>query len=137
MLNHTEDSLWKIFSKFIRARDANWQGYCKCISCSAVKKWKEMDAGHFINQGSDYGLKYNENNVNAQCSSCNLYKSGNLFEYRFGLVSKIGEDKVKQLEQSHYFKSQKLNKKLNQLQINIGFDFYNKKFKELSKEKCL
>ncbi len=66
-INHNEKAVWRVFSKFIRARDANWQGYCQCISCSTQKNWKEMDAGHYISVGSDRALKYNEFNVNAQC----------------------------------------------------------------------
>ena len=95
-----------------------------------------MDAGHFISQGSDSALKYNEMNVNAQCSEyCNRRMSGNLILYRIGLVRKVGEDNVKKLEQSHFFKTTK--KKMDQLQLNVMFDFYTKKFNELKKEKCL
>ena len=135
MRNHSEKTLWDIFSKFIRARDANWKGYCTCISCSKTDKWETFDAGHYIPRGSDAALKYNEINVNAQCYTCNRMKSGNLIAYRMALISKYGEEKVKQLEQSHYFKT--THKKLNQLEINASFDFYNKKFKELEREKCL
>jgi len=135
MRNHNEKALWNIFSKFIRARDADWQGNCKCISCSTIKNWKEMQAGHFIPVGSDRALKYNELNVNSQCTSCNLYKSGNLIEYRQRLISKIGEDKVKLLEKSHYFKTTK--KKLNQLEINLAYIFYKSQFDIFKKEKCL
>jgi len=135
MINHKEDAVWKMFSKMIRARDANWQGYCKCISCSTVKNWKEMEAGHFIPRGSDSALKYNELNVNSQCNSCNVYRSGNLIEYRRGLVDKVGEDKVKKLEQSHYFKTTK--KKPNQLELNVMYETYKKEFKQLEKDKCL
>jgi len=135
MINHKESAVWAMFSKFIRARDANWQGYCKCISCSTVKKWKEMEAGHFIPKGSDSALKYNEFNVNTQCNSCNTYKSGNLIEYRHGLVEKIGKENVEKLEQSHYFKITK--KKPNQLELNVMYNFYSDKFKELKKQKCL
>jgi hypothetical protein len=134
-INHNEKAVWRVFSKFIRARDANWQGYCQCISCSTQKNWKEMDAGHYISVGSDRALKYNELNVNAQCTSCNKFKSGNLINYRRGLISKVGEKEVERLEQSHFFKTTK--KKLNQLELNAMFDYYNKEFKKLAKQKCL
>ena len=130
-----EKTLWDMFSKFIRARDASWQGYCQCISCSVIKPWKQMDAGHYIDQGSDYALKYNEMNVNAQCTSCNQYKSGNKVEYRMRLVLKYGEEKVKKLEESHYFKTTK--KKLNQLEIAAFYKFYKAEFDKLAKNKCL
>jgi hypothetical protein len=135
MKSKTEKTLWDMFSKFIRARDANYQGYVSCISCSTVKNWKQMDAGHFVPVGSDRALKYNEINVNGQCTSCNHFKSGNIIQYRPGLIYKYGEQKVKDLETSHYFKTTK--KKLNQISINILYDLYKKKFEQLNKEKCL
>ncbi len=135
MKNKSEKNLWDMFSKFTRARDANWEGYCKCISCSTIKNWKEMDAGHYIAVGVDRALKYNEINVNAQCTSCNQYKNGNLINYRQGLINKYGEEKVKFLENSHYFKTTK--KKLNQLEINALFKYFKEQFKKLEKEKCL
>jgi len=133
--NITEKTLWKTFSLFIRARDANWQGYVKCISCNTKLHYKKMDAGHYISVGSDRALKYNEINVNGQCRSCNSFKSGNLVAYRFGLIGKYGEKKVKALEASHYFKTTK--KKLNQLEIDALCIYYRKKFKNLKKEKSL
>jgi len=62
-------------------------------------------------------------------------KSGNLIEYRQSLVRKYGDEKVKQLEQSHYFKT--THEKLDQLQLHVMFDFYKKEFTKLQKEKCL
>lgn len=135
MKNHSEKSLWVIFSKYIRARDADDNGYCRCISCCLTENWKKMDAGHYIAQGSSYALKYNENNVNAQCTSCNKFKSGNLINYRIGLVNKIGEKAVKNLEAIYQMK--KISKKLNQLELNELYKLYNNKFKELESKKNL
>ena len=137
MINHSEKNVWDIFSKFIRARDADWRGNCRCISCGIIKNWKDgIDAGHYIAQGSDYALKFNEINVNAQCSYyCNKMKSGNLILYRIGLVGKVGEKKVKELEQSHFFKTTR--KKLNQTELNLMYNYYKEKFEKLKKEKCL
>lgn len=132
----TEKTVWDNFSKFIRARDADYQGYCRCISCTTIKKWNEgIDAGHFIPVGSDLGLKYNEMNVNGQCRACNSFKSGNLIEYRQGMIQKYGEKRVKLLEQSHYFKTS--SNKLNQLELNAMNKLYKENFKKLGKEKCL
>jgi len=135
MMNHKENALWSMFSKFIRARDADKRGYCHCISCSICKNWKEMDAGHYQSVGSDRALKYNEINVNAQCYSCNVMKSGHLIEYRRGLVNKHSEEIVKKLELSHWFKT--THKKLNQLEINAAYDYYKQEFKKLEKEKII
>jgi len=135
MKQKSEKQLWDLFSKYIRARDANYQGYCQCISCSAIKNWKEMDAGHYIAVGSDRALKYNEINVNAQCSACNNYKHGNLINYRQGLVNKYGRVVTDQLEHSHYHKVTK--KKLNQLEINSLYAFYKQLLDSLKTKKCL
>jgi hypothetical protein len=105
-MTHFEKSVWDIFSKFIRARNANWQRYCKCIICSKTANWKTYDSGHYIAQSSDSALKFNEIN-NAQCFACNRMKSDNLIEYRQGLVRKYSKEKVKKLEQSHIFKTTK------------------------------
>jgi len=135
MRNHTEKSLWKIFSLFIRSRDSDYRGYCKCISCNKTDNYKNFDCGHYIPKGNDLALKYNEINNNTQCSSCNVYKSGNVIEYRRGLINKYGEEIVKKLELSHQFKT--THKKLNQLEINELWKYYSKKFKELKKIKNL
>ena len=135
MKQKTEKQLWAMFSKYIRARDASYEGYCKCISCNTVKPWKEFDAGHFISVGSDRALKYNEFNVNAQCTACNHFKSGNLIEYRQGLIRKYKESVVTQLEQSHYYKTSR--KKLNQNEINAMYVFYKQLFDNIKTKKCL
>lgn len=129
MINHDEKAVWRMFSRFIRARDTDENGYCRCISCGTVRHWKEMDCGHYIAKGSDTALKYNEINNNGQCTSCNVYKSGNLINYRQGLINKYGEKLVKELETSHFFKVTK--KKPNQLELNAMFNYYKQEFKKL------
>ena len=124
-MKYTEANLWKVFSLFIRMRDADERGYCRCISCSKVDNYKYFDAGHYIAVGTDRALKYNEINVNAQCRSCNSFKSGNLISYRQGLIRKYGEDIVKKLEVSHFFKTAK--KKLNELEIKAMIIYYKNK----------
>lgn len=85
--------LQKIFNKFIRLRDKDKP----CISCGAKLKEK-YDAGHFRSVGSTPELRFNEDNVNAQCVYCNQYLHGNLIEYRKGLINRIGEEKILLLE---------------------------------------
>ena len=82
----------KIVNKWIRLRDAD----LGCISCG---KRGEGQAGHYIAQGSSGALRYHPDNLNKQCSQCNLWKHGSLVEYRMGLVKKIGEKRVKYLEE--------------------------------------
>ena len=72
-----------------------------CISCGAIdaNKW---DAGHYISVGANRTLRFNELNIHKQCSfNCNVNLSGNLINYRKGLLKKIGEEKLAWLEGWH------------------------------------
>lgn len=73
-----------IFNKFIRLRDKD-NG---CISCNKPLSSK-YDAGHYYSTGSYPELRFNENNVHAQCVFCNQHKHGNLLEYRIQLKKRI------------------------------------------------
>jgi hypothetical protein len=71
------------FSKYIRLRDSDYNGRCKCVTCGKVKDWQSMDAGHF--QSRRYmSTRYDEHNCHAQCQECNHWNSGE--QYKHGLV---------------------------------------------------
>lgn len=83
----------KVFNSYIRERDKS----LGCISCDSGKA---DHAGHYMNAGQHSALQFDENNVHGQCIACNCYRHGNLIRYRQGLVNKIGETAVKELEQT-------------------------------------
>jgi Bacteriophage Lambda NinG protein len=86
LLKKTQD----VFNRWIRNRDKD-KG---CISCGG-----SVDhAGHYFSQGHHSILRFSEDNVNGQCIGCNTYKHGNLIMYRIGLVKRIGEERVEELE---------------------------------------
>ena len=62
--------LWKLFSLYIRQRDADYRGIATCVSCGKQKHWKEGDAGHFID-GRHNSILFDPRNVNFQCKGCN------------------------------------------------------------------
>ena len=82
----------KVFNKFIRMRDENKP----CISCG--RENATWDAGHYRSVGAAPQLRFNEDNCHKQCVQCNQHKSGNAVEYRIGLVTRIGADRVEALE---------------------------------------
>jgi hypothetical protein len=88
-----------VFNKWIRNRDKD-KG---CISCGRPV----TEAGHYLNAGHFSALRFNEMNVNGQCTGCNCFRHGNLIEYRKGLVKKYGEGKVLMLENSVAIRSVK------------------------------
>jgi len=81
----------QVFNKYIRIRDEG----LVCISCGSDKA---NQAGHWISVKQSGALRYHEWNVNLQCAGCNLYLHGNQVMYRIGLVNKIGERAVAELE---------------------------------------
>lgn len=84
------------FNAFIRERDRD----LPCISCGRFHTG-QYHAGHYLSVGSRPNLRFNEENVHKQCAPCNNHLSGNLVNYRIGLIEKIGLDAVEKLESDH------------------------------------
>lgn len=83
----------KIFQKWIRLRDKDKP----CISCGTISS-SVWDGGHFKKAELYSGVIFHEHNVNIQCGKCNRFLGGNELNYRTGLIAKIGEEAVLNLE---------------------------------------
>lgn len=86
----------KIFSKYIRMRDAMPNGYCKCICCGRILPIKDFDAGHYFSRRHT-ATRWNENNVHAECKYDNRFNAEHLDFFREHLIQKIGENEYKKL----------------------------------------
>lgn len=86
----------KIFSQYIRLRDADSNGYLDCITCNKTLLWKEAHAGHFVSRRVN-SLRFWETNVNGQCSRCNTYGAGEQFAYAKALDLKYGDNTANEL----------------------------------------
>lgn len=84
-----KEKLWKRFSKYIRTTRANQYGMCVCVTCGAVGKVKQFDAGHFVRREFLPTL-FDERNVHPQCRVCNRGEYGKEEEYSFFLKMKYG-----------------------------------------------
>lgn len=86
------------FNAYIRERD-RLEGHC-CISSGRPLDWNgnAVDAGHYRSVGSAPHLRFNEMNCNAQSKHDNRYLSGNVAEYRLGLIARYGLEAVESLE---------------------------------------
>jgi hypothetical protein len=86
----TVDSLKKKvqvqFNSFIRNRDKD----LPCISCGEMKDIKQ--AGHFMAVKGGDGLRFDERNVNGECSGCNAFSQSHLIFYYENLKKKLGDD---------------------------------------------
>lgn len=86
----------KTFNAYIRERDKD-EG---CVSCDKHSTWTGglWHAGHYLTTAAKPQLRFNEFNVNKQCSQCNLFLSGNVARYKARLCKKIGTAAVEALE---------------------------------------
>jgi hypothetical protein len=72
----------KVFSEFIRRRNANELGITECFTCGKIDHWKKLQCGHFQSR-KHYNTRWNETNCQVQCAGCNVFRYGE--QYKFGL----------------------------------------------------
>jgi len=84
---------------YVRARDAG-RG---CMACG--NQWRGngitgsgWDAGHYRSRGAAPHLRFHLLNIWRVCSRCNRELSGNIVEMRKGMVARLGEKRVQELE---------------------------------------
>jgi hypothetical protein len=114
-----------VFNKYIRERDKNET----CISCGKPIRKGNVDAGHLWSAGGHSNLRFNEFNVNAQCSRpCNKDKSGDINNYRLGFIKRYGEDKLSELDSIAH-----TERKFTKDELKLLIIEYKQKTKELEK----
>ena len=81
----------KVFSLWVRMKDADHTGQVNCFTCGISKDWKyEMDAGHFQSRGK-YATRWHELNVMPQCKRCNGFRGGEQYKFAQNLDALHGE----------------------------------------------
>lgn len=70
-----EKKLWDQFSIYIRVRDADEKGMCKCITTGKPVHWTKADCGHGIGR-QHRATKYHEQNNHAQSRKHNRFEEG-------------------------------------------------------------
>ena len=96
------------FNAYVRIRDKD----LACISCGNFTEDRYgggWDCGHYRSVGSAPQCRFNLWNAHKQCVKCNRYLSGNITEYRKGLIEKITVEKVQLLESINEVKSQRFD----------------------------
>lgn len=113
-----------LFSQYVRLRDADKRGVAPCITCGVKKNWKDMQAGHFIKRSVSL-LRYDEENVNAQCMQCNVFKYGEQYLYAKALDDKYGDGTADKLNsqrwETHKFTVAELEEIISDAKANIDF----------------
>ncbi len=109
----------EVFSKWIRQRDSDENGYAKCISCGEYDHWTDMDCGHYIDR-KHMSTRFDEENCNAQCRVCNRLQDGNLEGYLKAIGTSLAEDLVRRKYQVQ---------KYNTIDLRALIDKYKKQLK--------
>lgn len=86
---------WKLFSEYIRRKDADAGGTNYCFTCGQPKFWKELQAGHFIG-GRTNAVLFNEEIVKPQCLMCNVFLRGNYGRYTLKMIDLHGRERVEE-----------------------------------------
>ena len=122
-------SLWSIFSKYIRLRDSDDNGYCKCITCDKTAYWKELQCGHFMSRR--YSNTFvDEKNCGTQCPYCNLHLSGNQYVYSLALDEKYGDGTSEEL-----LRLSKVEKRFTVEELLEKIEYYKKEVNNLLQSK--
>lgn len=119
----------KVFSQYIRLRDAMPSGVFRCISCGRILPIGKADNGHYFSR-RHMSTRFDEDNCNAECSYCNRFNAEHLDGYRENLIKKIGLQRFQLL-------SVRANetKKWSCFELEVLIEHYQGKVKELEKEK--
>lgn len=92
-----ELKLRSIFYPLIKKRDGN-----VCISCGHRCDGRNQQAGHYAKaELCNIVVRYDERNINTQCSGCNKWKAGNVLAYRNGMIKKYGIKVVEWIDNNY------------------------------------
>ena len=97
-ISKLKKELDKWFSLYIRLREANEYGMVQCFTCGIVRGYKDgMQNGHFQSR-KHMATRFDEENCQVQCVSCNIFGSGQQWKFGMNLDAKYGEGRAEELE---------------------------------------
>ena len=108
-----------VFSQYIRKRFAVNE-IAKCVTCGKQAHWKELQAGHFMSR-KHYSTRFDETNVQVQCSGCNVFRYGEQFKFGMYLEDAYGKGTAEALQQ----KSREITK-FSDIHLKEMIEYYNK-----------
>lgn len=106
----------KVFSIYIRLRDGG-----VCITCP---EGIGNQAGHFQSRRFN-STRYDQENVNGQCSACNVFRHGEQYKYALAVDLKFGDGTAEKLSKKsleyHKFTTQELQAIIQEAENDIKF----------------
>lgn len=119
----------RVFSLYIRLRDAMPSGFVRCISCGKIKRFEDVDCGHYYSR-THMATRFDEDNCHAECRSCNRMSADHLIGYRKNLVGKIGLSRIDRLDVLAHSQKHWLDCELEE-----KIKYYTAEVRRLSQEK--
>lgn len=114
----------KYFSRFIRLKYADENGYCICITSGKRFFWKDIHCGHF--QSRRYmATRYDALNCAPQSAYDNTYKSGEQYKFSKWIDATHGAGTADYLEEKA---RQEVRLK------SVDLEYIAEKYRELSKK---
>lgn len=97
---------WKVFSVWVRSKDADFAGYVKCVTCGRSFIWNSglIHAGHWIHDNLDF----DERNVHPQCRDCNYkFNKNTNTAYAVYMARTYGPEEMNKIRLEAYKKGNK------------------------------
>jgi 5-methylcytosine-specific restriction endonuclease McrA len=111
-----------IFSQYIRLRYSKNE-IATCVTCGKQDHWKKLQAGHFVSR-KHYATRWDEDNVQVQCSGCNVFRYGEQYLFSKYLGANLSEELLMKSRKIQKFSDSELldmielyNEKVNNLLI--------------------
>ncbi len=95
-LRQLKDQCWKLFSEYIRRKDADEGGTNECYTCKKLFHWRELQCGHFV-PGRTNSVLFDVRVVRPQCARCNIWLGGNYANFTLRLLDEVGREQVDEL----------------------------------------
>lgn len=75
----------------------------KCCTCDRVRTFRQVEAGHCFprGMGGGSGAYLEEENINAQCTRCNVTEGGRQEAHKLYIRKKYGQAVLDKLERLH------------------------------------
>ena len=84
-----KNKAWKVFSEWVRRKDADEGGTERCYTCGALFHWKQLQCGHAI-PGRHHAVLLDEEICRPQCPVCNVWRGGNYHIFATKLIKENG-----------------------------------------------
>ena len=115
----------KVFSQWVRRKDADHRGYVECWTCGKVLPWSRVDAGHFQSRAK-FSTRWDEMNVKPQCKGCNGFRSGEQFKFARKLDAVYGDGTAEEIE-----RISNQTRKYSVEELEALIDVYNRRLRKL------